>query len=625
MDLLRFLTAGSVDDGKSTLVGRLLFDSKAILDDQLAQIERAAQRLDGPTDLSLVTDGLRAEREQKITIDVAYRYFATPRRRFIIADTPGHVQYTRNMVTGASTADLAVILVDVAKGVLPQSRRHAFIASLLGIPQVIVAVNKMDLAGYSQARYEAVVAEFMAVAAKLAIPSISFLPVSALAGDNVVTPSAAMPWYTGKPLLELLESAPAARRHATGDFRFPVQYVIRPDQHFRGYAGTIASGVVQAGDEVVVLPSGRMTRINSIELYDGTRAQASSGEAVVLTTSDELDMSRGDLIVHPRHLPRSVTLFDADLCWMHETPLARERAYLMLHTTQQLQAHVTVVHHRIDMDTLDAGPADSLALNDIGHVSISTARAIHCDAYSVSAVMGGFVLVDPQSNLTVAAGMIRAPKTLYGVTTAPSSENVRWSGWNIPRDERERRNGHRAAVIWLTGLPGAGKTTIARGLERRLFDSGCQTMLLDGDQLRHGLCGDLGFSPAERAENIRRAGEAARLFFEQGSLVLCAFVSPYRSDRNQIRSQLPEGAFVEVFISAPLETCMQRDPKGLYARARRGEVPQLTGVGAPYEAPTAAEVVLDTERSPIDDSVEELLQALTARALLPRSESGRGG
>ena len=616
VDLLRFLTAGSVDDGKSTLVGRLLFESNAILDDQLAQIERTSQRRDGPTDLSLLTDGLRAEREQKITIDVAYRYFATAKRRFIIADTPGHVQYTRNMVTGASTADLAVILVDVSKGVLAQSRRHAFIAALLGIPQVIVAVNKMDLAGYSQARYEAVVAEFMAVSTKLDIPSIRFLPVSALAGDNIVARSARMPWHGGAPLLDLLESAPAGRRHATGDFRFPVQYVIRPDQRFRGYAGTIASGVVQAGDEIVVLPSGRTTRVNSIESYDGARAQASFGEAVVLTTTDALDVSRGDLIVHPGHLPKSVTLFDADICWMHETPLARERAYVMLHTTQQVQAHVSVVHHRIDMETLDPGPADSLDMNDIGRVSVSAARAIHCDAYGVNAVMGGFVLVDPQSNVTVAAGMIRQAGKVDRLTSAPTSDNVRWSSWNIPRDERERRNGHRAAVVWLTGLPGSGKTTIARAVERRLFDSGCQTMLLDGDQLRHGLCGDLGFSPAERAENIRRAGEAARLFFEQGTLVVCAFVSPYRSDRNQVRAQLPEGAFVEVFVSAPLETCMQRDPKGLYARARRGEVPQLTGLGAPYEAPTAADLVLHTDRSPIDHTVEELMQALKARGLL---------
>lgn len=330
---------------------------------------------------------------------------------------------------------------------------------------------------------------------------------------------------------------------------------------------------------------------------------------MVLTTTDALDMSRGDLIVDPRHLPRSVTLFDADICWMHETPLARERAYVMLHTTQQVQAHVTLVHHRIDMDTLDSGRAESLEMNDIGRVSVSTGRAIHCDAYSLNAVMGGFVLVDPQSNVTVAAGMIRPAGDLGRATAAPTSDNVRWSGWNIPRRERERRNGHRAAVVWLTGLPGSGKTTIARAIERRLFDSGCQTMLLDGDQLRHGLCGDLGFSPGERAENIRRAGEAARLFFEQGSLVLCAFVSPYRSDRNQVRAQLPEGAFVEVFVSAPLETCMQRDPKGLYARARRGEVPQLTGVGAPYEVPTGAQVVLDTEHSPVGDSVEELLRA----------------
>jgi bifunctional enzyme CysN/CysC len=616
VDLLRLLTAGSVDDGKSTLVGRLLYDSKAILDDQLAQIERTSRRAGGTTDLSLLTDGLRAEREQKITIDVAYRYFSTPRRRFIIADTPGHVQYTRNMVTGASTADLAIILVDVSKGVLAQSRRHAFIAALLGIPQVIVAVNQMDLVGYSQQRYETVVADFMSAAAKLAIPQITFLPVSALDGDNVVTPSPHMPWHRGASLLEQLESAPARRRQPAAEFRLPVQYVIRPDQHFRGYAGTIASGTVRAGDEIVILPSGRTTTVASMQSHDGARADASSGEDVVLTTADEVDISRGDVVVHPHHLPRSSMVLDADVCWMHDVPLARERAYLMLHTTQQVQAHVTAVHHRIDMDTLSAVPADALAINDIGRVSISTARAVWHDPYQRNAAMGGFVLVDPQSNVTVAAGMIRDPEQAERVPVAATSENVRWSGWNIPRDERERRNGHRAAVVWLTGLPGAGKTTIARAIERRLFDAGCQTMLLDGDQLRHGLNGDLGFSPAERAENIRRAGEAARLFFEQGSLVLCAFVSPYRTDRQQIRARLPEGAFIEVFVNAPLETCMRRDPKGLYARAKRGEVPQLTGVGAPYEEPTAADLVLDTEHASLDETVEQLLEAMRARGVL---------
>jgi len=621
MDLLRFTTAGSVDDGKSTLIGRLLYDTKSIFEDQMAHIEGASQKL-GETrvNLALLTDGLRAEREQKITIDVAYRYFATPRRKFIISDTPGHIQYTRNMVTGASNADLAIILVDATKGVLTQSRRHAFITSLLGIPHIVVAVNKMDLVDYDQGVYDAIVREFNEFGAKLTVKDISFVPLSALEGDNVVTASTRMPWYQGGPLLHRLETVNVGARTNAIDFRFPVQYVIRPNQGFRGYAGTVASGSVRPGEEIVVLPSGLATRIKSIETFDGPLSEANVGDAVVITTTDELDISRGDMVVRPRNLPTSSTKFEAYVCWMHSEPMARDRPYVLMHTTRQTQALVTRIDYRVDVDTLHREQSPSLGLNDIGRVEITTGQPLFFDSYRVNSATGGFILIDPHSNVTVGAGMIRGvprtverPKLHTGV-----SRDVVWQGWNIPREKREAQIGHRAGVIWLTGLSGAGKTTIAREVERRLFDMGCRTMLLDGDNLRHGLCGDLGFSPEDRAENIRRAGEVARLFFEQGCLVLCAFVSPYKRDRERVRSLVPRGRFLEVLVRATAETLRTRDPKGLYLRAGSGQIADFTGMSAPYEAPTAAELVLDTDQLDLETAVEKVIQALDALGLLRR-------
>ncbi len=616
MDLLRFTTAGSVDDGKSTLIGRLLYDTRSIFEDQLDHIEGASRRLgEDHVNLALLTDGLRAEREQKITIDVAYRYFATPRRKFIIADTPGHIQYTRNMVTGASTADLAVILVDATKGVLTQSRRHAFITSLLGIPQIIVAVNKMDLVGYDRAVYDAIVADFTAFAAKLTTKNIGFVPVSALAGDNVVTPSPHMPWYQGGPLLHRLETVSVGARANAIDFRFPVQHVIRPNQRFRGYAGTVASGSVRPGEEIVVLPSGFSTRIKSIETYDGPLGEAAVGDAVVITTADELDISRGDMLVRPRNLPIVDTRFEAYVCWMHSDPLVPDRPYVLMHTTRQAQARIARIDYRVNVDTLHREKAAGLELNDIGRVEVATGQPLFFDSYLVNSATGSFILIDAHTNVTVGAGMIRGavrsverPKPDVGVST-----DVVWQGWNISREEREQANGHRAGVIWLTGLPGAGKTTVARLVERRLFERGCRTMLLDGDNLRHGLCGDLGFSPEDRAENIRRAGEVARLFFEQGCLVLCAFVSPYRNDRDRVRGLIPTGRFVEVLVTAPPETLRARDPKGLYARADSGRISQFSGTSAPYEAPVAAELTLNTnemEPSAAADRVIDLIVSL---------------
>ena len=623
MDLLRFTTAGSVDDGKSTLIGRLLYDTKSIFEDQLEAVEGASRKLgEDHMNLALLTDGLRSEREQKITIDVAYRYFATPRRKFIIADTPGHVQYTRNMVTGASTADLAVVLVDAGKGVLTQSRRHAFITSLLGIPHMIVAVNKMDLVSFSQSVYDEIVADFGQFAARLTVKDITFLPISALEGDNVVEPSERMSWYQGGPLLSRLETVTVGARANTIDFRFPVQYVIRPNQMFRGYAGVAVSGSVAAGDDVVVLPSGIATRIKSIETFDGSRDLADVGESVVLTTTDEIDISRGDMIVRPRNLPAVARRLDAYLCWMDATDMTVGHPYLLAHTTRRVQAVITGVDYRVDVDTLHRDPAKTLAMNEIGRVEIETADPIFFDSYRLNSATGSFVLIDLQTNATIAAGMIRGETHDVATATHPTgaattvSAGVTWEDWNIPRPTREARQGHQAAVLWLTGMSGAGKTTIAKAVERRLFEQGCRTMLLDGDQLRHGLCGDLGFSPTDREENIRRAGHVAHLFFEQGAIILCAFVSPYAAARAGVRALMPAGRFVEVFVQADVETCRTRDPKGLYAKASTGGLDQFTGVSAPYEEPIAPELTIDTRTMTANAAADVVVDFLRRSRLI---------
>jgi bifunctional enzyme CysN/CysC len=624
MDLLRFTTAGSVDDGKSTLIGRLLHDTKSIFEDQLEQVLSASRKLgDEGLNLALLTDGLRAEREQKITIDVAYRYFATPKRKFIIADTPGHIQYTRNMVTGASTAELAIILVDAEKGVSTQSRRHAFITSLLGIPHVIVAVNKMDLVGFSEEKYEAIRADFAEFATKLTVKDISYVPISALHGDNVVSRSDRMPWYQGGALLNRLEDATVGARQNHIDFRFPVQYVVRPNQRFRGFAGTVASGTVSPGEEILVLPSRRQTRVRSVETYDGPRDEAGAGEAVVLTTEDEVDISRGDMLVRRKNVPSVDDRFEAYLCWMSETPMVPGRSYRLLHTTREVHAVVEAIEYRVDVDSLHREQAAELGLNEIGRVEVSTSRPIFFDSYLVNSATGSFVLVDPHTNGTVAAGMIRGAVTRIDPAhpgrssgaSRPVSPDVVWEAWNIDRATREAQTGHRAAVVWFTGMSGAGKSSIAKALEKALFDRGCRTMLLDGDQVRHGLCGDLGFSAADRRENIRRVGEVARLFFEQGSVVLCSFVSPFRADRDGARRLFPDGRFVEVYVHAPLEVLRERDPKGLYAREARREV-SLSGSEAPYEPPPAPEIEIDTSIMGVERAVEMILEQLEPRLAL---------
>ena len=631
MDLLRLSTAGSVDDGKSTLIGRLLFDTKSISEDQLEAVEDASRRRgEGYVNLALLTDGLRAEREQNITIDVAYRYFATPKRKFIIADTPGHIQYTRNMVTGASTAELAIILIDARNGVLTQSKRHGFISSLLGIPHIVVAINKMDLVRWAEDVYERIAHEYSAFAEKLGVDDLTFIPISALQGDNVVDKSARMPWYGGTTLLHHLEHVNIGAHRNLVDFRFPVQYVIRPHQDNRGYAGRVASGGIRPGEEILVLPSGRRSRVASVYTADGPVVEATAGESVARSLEDELDISRGDMIVRPLNLPSVGQELDATICWTSEEPMRPGTQYWLRQTTREVKAFISRIVYRIDVDTLHRQQVEGFELNDIGRVQITTAKPVFFDRYELNRDTGSFVLIDPHSNNTVAVGMIRGAVRLeLALPTAESPEeraerrvspDVVWQEWNIPPAEREARNRHRGAVIWFTGLPGSGKSTLARGVERRLFDLGCQTMLLDGDQVRHGLSGDLGFTPDDRRENIRRVGEVAALFMHQGCLTLCTFVSPFKEDRDRARTLAPQGRFIEVFVDTPMEECERRDPKGLYARGRSGKVSHMTGISSPYEAPETPEIRVETVGRAVEESVEEIMEVLRVRGVLPAKE-----
>ncbi|BDU00745.1 adenylyl-sulfate kinase [Nocardia sputorum] len=585
--LLRLATAGSVDDGKSTLIGRLLFDSKTLFTDQLAAVERTSRdRGDDYPNLALLTDGLRAEREQGITIDVAHRYFATPKRKFIIADTPGHVQYTRNMVTGASTADLALILVDARKGVVEQTRRHAFLASLLGIPHLVLCVNKMDLADWSQDRFEEIREEFARFASKLDVSDLTFVPVSALHGDNIVHRGASMPWYEGTPLLHHLEEVHIASDRNLIDSRFPVQYVTRSHaQDFRGYAGTVAGGVFKPGDEVAVLPSGFTTTVEAIWGPGGAPvAEAFPPQAVTIQLADELDISRGDLICRPNNRPTAGRDLDAMVCWFAEdTQLTPGATYTIRHTTRAATAEVRSLDYRLDVNTLHRDEhAESLSLNEIGRVQLRTRQPLLFDPYRRNRATGSFILVDDTTNNTVAAGMITGP-------SLPSSRVV-WHSTAVERDERATRG----LTVWLTGLSGSGKSTVAVELERRLVAAGRPAFLLDGDNLRHGLNSDLGFSAADREENVRRVGEVAKLFAEAGVVAVVSLISPYRADRDRVRAAHEAAGipFLEVFVDTPLAVCEARDPKGMYAKARAGEIRGFTGIDDPYEAPTEAEIVL---------------------------------
>ncbi len=627
IELLRFTTAGSVDDGKSTLIGRLLYDSKSIFEDQMEAVERASEsRGDEEVDLALLTDGLRAEREQKITIDVAYRYFATPKRKFIIADTPGHIQYTRNMVTGASTAELAIILIDARKGVLTQSKRHGFLATLLRIPHLVVAINKMDLVNYSQEIYDQIVQDYTEFSQKLNVQDVTYIPVSALRGDNVVDKSDKMPWYDGSTLLHHLENVNVGASLNNVDFRFPVQYVLRPNQNFRGYAGQIASGRIAKGEEVVVLPSGLSSKVHSILTADSETEWANVGDSVVITLEDEIDISRGDMLVRVNNLPQKSNRLDATICWMSEEPLKPRGQYWVQHTTRQVSGFISELNYKINVDTMHREDADTLLLNEIARIQLTTTQPLYYDRYQLNRATGNFILIDPATNNTVAAGMIRGKSRnveqlregeVDTSPTRPKSSNVVWEQQGISLAQREERNGHKAAVLWFTGLSGSGKSTIAKKLEQRLFADGVHTTYLDGDNLRHGLNGDLGFSSADRQENIRRAGELAKLSFAHGNITLACFISPFTADRRFARGLVPDGRFLEIFVKCDLEVVKRRDTKGLYAKALAGEIQDFTGISSPYEEPENAELVVETDIQSVDEIVEQILQTLKERGILP--------
>jgi bifunctional enzyme CysN/CysC len=594
--LLRFLTCGSVDDGKSTLIGRLLYDTKLILDDQLSALERDSRR-HGTTgedlDLALLVDGLEAERQQGITIDVAYRFFTTDRRAFIVADTPGHEQYTRNMATGASNADLAVILIDARKGVLTQTKRHSYICSLLGVRHVVLAVNKIDLVGHDQGVFDRIVADYLKFAETLGFASITPIPMSARHGDNVLFPSANIGWYAGPTLVEHLEGVDVVSDTAAKPFRFPVQWVNRPNLDFRGFSGTIASGTLRPGERVSVAASGRETTVTRIVTYDGDLPEAGAGQAVTLTLADEVDIARGDLLAAPTARPEVADQFAAHVLWMGDEPLLPGRPYLMKIGARYTPVRVTALKHKVDVDTLEHLAGRSLALNEIGVCNLSSSSPIAFDSYTENRETGAFILIDRYTNATVGAGMID-----FGLRRAA---NIHRQALLVGRAEREALNGHKPAVLWFTGLSGSGKSTIANLVERELHDRGIRTFLLDGDNVRHGLNRDLGFSDAERVENIRRVGEVAKLFVEAGTIVLCSFISPFRAERRMVRELFADGEFLEIFIDTPLEDCIKRDPKGLYVKALNGQIANFTGVTSPYEAPEAAEIVVATaDLSPAD-------------------------
>ncbi|GHB11322.1 adenylyl-sulfate kinase [Salinicola rhizosphaerae] len=607
--LLRFITCGSVDDGKSTLIGRLLHDSKMIYEDQLAAVTRDSKSR-GTTgdklDLALLVDGLQSEREQGITIDVAYRFFSTDKRKFIIADTPGHEQYTRNMATGASTADLAVILIDARYGVQVQTRRHSFICDLLGIRHLVIAINKMDLVGYSQARFDEIVADYREFAAQLGATDIRYLPMSALDGDNVVNPSAQMEWYSGAAvpgptLLALLEQVEIARAPSLEELRFPVQYVNRPNLNFRGYCGTLAAGVAEVGQAIRVEPSHRQSRITRIVTNDGDLQRALPGQAITLTLADEIDISRGDMLVAAASDLESCTAFTADIVWMHDKPLSVGHEYEFKAGTKVVPGRVVRIVYQVDVNTMARSATDRLPLNGIARCQIEVAQPLVLDAYRYSPQTGNFILIDKLSNLTVGAGMV--------VDTLRAS-NIVWHDMAVDKRRRAERNRQKPSIIWFTGLSGAGKSTVANALERQLFGMGYNTYLLDGDNVRHGLCGDLGFSDDDRQENIRRVGEVAKLMVDAGMVTLVSFISPFRRDRQLIRDMVEPGEFLEVFVNTPLSVCESRDPKGLYRKARAGQIEQFTGISSPYEPPESPEVEIDTSAHDLEETVGRLIASL---------------
>ncbi len=602
--LLRFITCGSVDDGKSTLIGRLLWDSKLIFEDQLAALESDSRKVGtqgGEIDFALLLDGLQAEREQGITIDVAYRFFSTDKRKFIVADTPGHEQYTRNMATGASTADVAVILIDGRKGILTQTRRHSFITSLLGIKHVVLAVNKMDLIDYDQAKFDSIVAEYREFSKDLGYSSITAIPLSALRGDNMIDASPNTPWYEGPSLLAHLETVQVEQDAIDKPFRMPVQWVNRPNLDFRGFSGTISSGIVKQGDPIAVTASGQTSKVKEIVTYDGNLDQAFAGQAVTLTLEDEIDISRGDVLAPPDARPEFADQFEARIIWMHEDHLLPGRPYIIKMGAQVTNAQISDLKYKVNVNTLEHMAGKTLELNEVGIANISTDKALAFDPYDQNRHSGRFIIIDRYSNATVGAGMVN--HSLRRAT------NVKWQEMDINKKSRAYQKGQQSAVLWFTGLSGAGKSTIANLVEKKLHAMGKHTYTLDGDNVRHGLNKDLGFTDADRVENIRRVGETAKLFVDAGIITLVSFISPFRSERQFARSLVDDGEFIEVFIDTPIEVCEQRDVKGLYKKARAGEIANFTGIDSPYEAPTNAEITVNTS----DQTAEQAAEVIVAK------------
>ncbi len=612
-DMLRFLTCGSVDDGKSTLIGRLLYDAKTIADDQLDALGSDSKKFGtqgGEIDFALLVDGLAAEREQGITIDVAYRFFSTDKRKFIVADTPGHEQYTRNMATGASTADVAIILIDARQGVLPQTRRHSFICSLLGIRHVVVAINKMDLKDYREDIFRGIEEDYREFAKPLGFETITCMPLSALKGDNMLTQSENTPWYDGSALLPYLETIDVSRKDEQ-PFRMPVQWVNRPNLDFRGFAGTVVSGSIKPGDEVVILPSGKRTKVERIVTRDGDLDIADKNRAVTLTLADEVDASRGDVIAAAQQPAEQESQLQAKILWMDEDEMLPGRQYILKSNNRMIPAQVTELKNRIDVNTLEHLSGKTLKLNEIGVCNLSLTQRLVFDAYADNRSMGSFILIDRLTNHTVGVGMIDF--------ALRRSKNVHWQALEVDKSSRANLAGQKPCVLWFTGLSGSGKSTVANLVEKRLHDLGRMTYVLDGDNVRHGLNRDLGFTDADRVENIRRVGEAAKLMVDAGLITLVSFISPFRSERQSVRERMEDNEFIEIFISTPLEVCEQRDVKGLYAKARRGEIKNFTGIDSAYEAPEKAEIDLDTSQIAAEKAAEEIVEYLDRNGYLSAS------
>jgi len=609
--LLRFITCGSVDDGKSTLIGRLLYESKLVFEDHLAALEADSRRVGtqgGDLDFALLLDGLEAEREQGITIDVAYRFFSTERRKFIVADTPGHEQYTRNMVTGASTADLAVLLVDARKGVLTQTRRHSYLVSLLGIRHVVLAVNKLDLVHFSRDVFNAIETDYRAFAQQLGVDDVVCIPISALKGDNILHPSPNTPWYHGPALVPHLEAVQVDDDVASGPFRMPVQWVNRPNLDFRGFSGSIVGGSARPGDAVRVLPSGQTSKIARIVTADGDLEEAFAGEAVTITLTDEIDVSRGDVLAAADDPPAVADQFEAHVIWMHEHQMLPGRPYLLKIGTRTVGATITDPKYQINVNTLEHTAAKTLELNEIGVCNISLDRPIPFDPYDENRDMGGFIIVDRLTNATVGAGLLHF--------ALRRSQNVHWQAVDVDTEARARLKGHQPCVVWFTGLSGSGKSTIANLVERQLHTAGVHTTMLDGDNVRHGLNKDLGFTEVDRVENIRRVAEVAKLMAEAGLVVLVSFISPYSAERRMARNLLPGGWFCEVFVDTPLDVAEARDPKGLYRKARRGELANFTGIDSAYEAPEHPELRVDTTSLTPEESADRVVERLRAMGII---------